>query len=210
MGKLEKIYENSGDFQGFCRGYFDYLSKLMASLDAEQIQTFVEVLESAQHENKTVFIVGNGGSASTAQHMANDLIHRRTGGQAIKAIALVDNPAVLSAISNDKGYEHLFVAQLEVLFSPGDKLIAISASGNSPNVIAAAEWVRAQDGTVVALVGFDGGKLKQLADVVIQIKADKGEYGPVEDIHMILDHLIYSWFCLKIQFTDQKLLSTRR
>jgi D-sedoheptulose 7-phosphate isomerase len=99
----------------------------------------------------------------------------------------------LTAIGNDAGHENLFVYQLRIHYRPGDKLIAISASGNSPNVVEAARWVKKRGGRVVGLVGFDGGELKRLADVVIHAKTPKGEYGPVEDIHIIMDHLFYSW-----------------
>jgi len=103
------------------------------------------------------------------------------------------------AVANDTGYENIFVNQLRIHYRKGDKLVAISASGNSPNVVVAAEWVKKQGGAVIALVGFDGGKLKEIGDVVVQVKAVKGEYGPVEDIHMILDHLVSYWLQYQIQ-----------
>ena len=107
------------------------------------------------------------------------------------------------AIANDDGYESLFVNQLRVHYRHGDKLVAISASGNSPNVIAAAEWVRKQGGVVMSLVGFDGGKLKDISDIVIHVKSEEGEYGPVEDIHMIMDHLLANWLQYKVQREQQ-------
>ena len=96
-------------------------------------------------------------------------------------------------------YDNIFVNQLRIHYSPGDRLVAISASGNSPNLIEAAKWVKQRDGTVMSLVGFDGGKLKQISDVSIHVKTLNGEYGPVEDIHMIMDHLLANWFQCKIQ-----------
>jgi D-sedoheptulose 7-phosphate isomerase len=117
-----------------------------------------------------------------------------------RAMSLTDNAAVMLAIANDDGYDRLFVNQLRVHYRPGDKLVAISASGNSPNVVCAAEWVKKQGGTVISLVGFDGGRLKDISDVLIHVKSEKGEYGPVEDIHMIMDHLLANWLQLKVQF----------
>ena len=99
----------------------------------------------------------------------------------------------MTAIANDTGYENLFAYQLRIHYRPGDKLVAISASGNSPNVVEAARWVKKRGGRVVGLVGFDGGELKRLSDVVIHVETQKGEYGPVEDIHMVVEHLIYTW-----------------
>jgi D-sedoheptulose 7-phosphate isomerase len=110
----------------------------------------------------------------------------------------------MTAIGNDTGFENLFVSQLRIHHRPGDKLIAISASGNSPNVVRGAEWVKDRGGRVIALVGFDGGKLKGLADVVIHAETPKGEYGPVEDIHMILDHLVYTWLLKRHRANQQR------
>ncbi len=101
--------------------------------------------------------------------------------------------AVITAIVNDAGYHNVFVYQLQIHFKPGDMLVAISASGNSPNVVAAAKWVKNHGGKVVGLVGFDGVQLKTLCDLVIHAKTPKGEYGPVEDVHMVLNHLVYTW-----------------
>ena len=144
----------------------------------------------------SVFFIGNGGSAATASHMSNDLSlgsHTCEDDLPFRSLALTDNAAVTTAIANDHGYDNLFVHQLRVHYRTGDKLVAISASGNSPNVIAAAEWVKKRGGIVIGLVGFDGGKLKNICDIAIHARTSKGEYGPVEDIHIILDHLIYTW-----------------
>ena len=91
------------------------------------------------------------------------------------------------------GFEDIFIRQLQTVYKPGDRLIVISASGNSENVIATAKWVKHRHGKVIGLVGFDGGKLKDYCDILIHIETPKGEYGPVEDAHMVLDHLISTW-----------------
>ncbi|MCX5715878.1 MAG: SIS domain-containing protein [Candidatus Omnitrophica bacterium] len=157
-------------------------------------------LEEARKKQNTIFIIGNGGSAVTASHMANDFaLGSRAGGHKsqYRALSLADNTAVITAISNDCGYDKLFVEQLKVHYRAGDKLVAISASGNSQNVISAAKWVKEQGGTIIGLLGFDGGKLKGICDIAVHIETPKGEYGPVEDIHMIIDHLIYTWLHYK-------------
>jgi D-sedoheptulose 7-phosphate isomerase len=180
----------------FARGYLDYLSDLMQSLDLASVEAFLQELERARDEGRRVFIVGNGGSAATASHMANDfgaLCLKQPGSKPLKAVSLCDNMAFFSAIGNDDGYDMVFVNQLKVLYERGDLLIAISASGNSPNVVKAAEYVRDQGGTTIGLLGFDGGALKGICDVAIVAETGKGQYGPVEDVHLILDHLAAAW-----------------
>jgi D-sedoheptulose 7-phosphate isomerase len=133
--------------------------------------------------------------------MANDLgmCHAGTDGPAFRAHALTDAVPIMTAIANDFGYVDLFTRQLEIHYRPGDLLVAISASGNSPNLLAAASWVRARHGVVLGLLGFSGGALKDLCDASVIVSTETGEYGPVEDVHLILDHLITLWLrrCLR-------------
>lgn len=196
MKTLKDILSTSENAAQFAGAYLDYLSELLRRVDTKAVAAFIQELDEARESQNTVFFIGNGGSAATASHMANDFgvgAHGSEGELPFRALALTDNAAVMTAIANDDGYEHLFVYQLRIHYRPGDKLVAISASGNSPNVVAAAEWVRERGGKVIGLVGFDGGKLKPLCDVVIHAETARGEYGPVEDIHMIVDHLVYAW-----------------
>jgi D-sedoheptulose 7-phosphate isomerase len=148
-----------------------------------------------------VFFIGNGGSAATASHFANDIaIGTRTGdAKPFRAMALTDNVAVLTALANDNGYDSIFVDQLKVHLRDGDALVAISASGNSPNVIAAVEYARSRGAKVVGLTGFDGGKLRTLSDIAIHAQTAKGEYGPVEDLHMVVDHLVGSDLAARVR-----------
>jgi D-sedoheptulose 7-phosphate isomerase len=113
--------------------------------------------------------------------------------------ALTDNNAVLTAISNDAGYEDVFVNQLRVHYRSGDRLVVISASGNSPNVVRAAKWVKAAGGTVLSMVGFDGGALVNLSDIVVHVPSQPGEYGPVEDAHLAVNHVLAHWFQVRLR-----------
>jgi len=206
MDTLETILNKSASATQFARAYLDYLSGLLRRLDAGAIAAFIDELESARSKGNTVFVVGNGGSAAAASHMANDLsvgAHPRDGSQPFRVLALTDNAAAMTAVGNDAGYEHLFTYQLRAHYRPGDKLIAISASGNSPNIVEAARWVQKHGGRVIALVGFDGGELKRLGDLLIHVETPKGEYGPVEDIHVIMHHLIYSWLKARVGFSNR-------
>ena len=202
MKTIESLFNEASDIQQFSKGYFSYLSSLLDELDTNAIASFADEMENARKNQNTIFFIGNGGSASTASHMANDFGTdiRKKGGSDLpfRALSLTDNNAVMMAIANDDGYGNLFVNQLRIHYRPGDILVAISASGNSSNIISAAEWVKERDGIVMSLVGFDGGRLKEISDVVIHVKSQKGEYGPVEDVHMIMDHLLANWLQYKV------------
>jgi D-sedoheptulose 7-phosphate isomerase len=199
------FFNQSKDFKSFARSYAQYISKLLQELDVESLEGLTKEIEEARVKQNTIFVIGNGGSAATASHMANDIgfgVHRHAE-PTVKFMSLTDNVAVLTALANDVGYEQIFVRQLQLYFRPGDKLLVISASGNSPNLVIAAEWVRKQGGQVLGFLGFDGGKLKSLCNQSVIVKTPKGEYGPVEDIHMILDHLLHLWLWGKERFGKQ-------
>lgn len=203
MNNLEELFKKSKDVKEYAQGYLKYLSVLLAQMNIQSIADFVEELESAYKGNNTIFIIGNGGSAATASHMANDIgvdvLKKSKCKKAFRVLSLTDCSPVMLAIANDDGYNNLFVNQLKIHYRPGDKLLAISASGNSPNLIEAVEWVKAKSGKTIGLTGFDGGKLKEICDLVIHVKTPKGDYGPVEDIHLILDHLVATWLQYKMQ-----------
>ena len=105
-------------------------------------------------------------------------------------MSLTDNSSVITAIGNDYGYEQVFVKQLEACLGSGDLLVAISASGNSPNILKAVEYTKENSGITIGLTGFDGGELKKIVDHVLHVPTVKGDYGPVEDVHMMLDHVV--------------------
>jgi D-sedoheptulose 7-phosphate isomerase len=189
------LIADSKNIEGFAKGYFKYLSDLLSNMDTTTIKEFVDELERSQKEQTTVFFAGNGGSAATASHMVNDFgfgtrIHVDP---PVRVLSLSDNVSAITAVANDTGYDNIFIRQLQVYYRHGDKLVVISASGNSPNLVRAAEWVKGKGGKVLGFLGFDGGKLIDICDVAVTVKTPKGEYGPVEDVHMILDHLIYTW-----------------
>ncbi|MBM3249746.1 MAG: SIS domain-containing protein [Candidatus Omnitrophica bacterium] len=209
MNNIERTFNESKNVEQFARGYLNYLSTLLGQLDTKAIADAVKELENAQKNGNTIFLAGNGGSATTASHMANDIgmdVLKKAGIKTpFRALALSGNAALMTAIANDDGYNNIFVNQLKIHYRPGDKLIAISASGNSPNIIEAAEWIKAAGGRVISFIGFDGGKLKNISDVVVHVNTPKGEYGPVEDIHVVLDHLIANWLQYKAKSAEVSL-----
>lgn len=197
MNTIERMLQDSDDIGQFAKKYFNYVSQLFNDMDLDAFGLFVQEMEKARQDRNIIFFIGNGGSAATASHMVNDFgtdIRKRTKTtMPFRVVSLNDNPAVMLAVANDDGYDQIFINQLRVLYHPGDKLVAVSASGNSPNLIHAAQWVKSQGGTVMSFVGFDGGKLKLISDIAIHVKSAKGDYGPVEDIHLILDHMLSYW-----------------
>jgi len=170
--------------------YISILQQTIDQLPHQLIVDVIDVLNQARLQGKQVFIMGNGGSASTASHFVCDLA-KNTRGQSLphfRVIGLADNMALVSAYANDEGYENVFSQQLANLINPGDVVIAISASGNSKNVINAIEEARKHDATTIGFTGFDGGRLGQIVTVHIHVKSMIIEH--VEDIHLILEHII--------------------
>ena len=115
----------------------------------------------------------------------------------MRAISLTDNQPFITAVSNDIGFEHVFEEQLRNMLQLGDVVVAISASGNSPNVVKAIEFANSHGAVSIGLVGFDGGRLREISQIVLHVPTDHGEYGPVEDIHLILDHMITEYLIMK-------------
>lgn len=184
----------------FFAGYGRYLGKLLGNMDFEAMERVVDLMLEKAKAGRTIFFVGNGGSAATSSHFATDLVQcsQPDKGILFKAISLVDNVPLLTALANDYSYEDVFTVQMQNFFSKGDMLVAISGSGNSPNILAAAKLAKEMGGVTVALAGFDGGKLAPLCDHVILVKTEKGEYGPVEDIHMVIDHMFSCYLRMKL------------
>ncbi len=195
MNQLDKIYQDNKSPKEFAGAYLQHLNNVMTKVDLTQIQDFINLLIQKREQGKTIYFIGNGGSAATASHFANDLAigTRTTGLKPFKVQSLTDNNAVMTALGNDDGYDQIFKRQLEIVLNEGDVLVAISASGNSPNLLTAMDYAKKIGAKTVSLTGFDGGKLKAMTEMNIHIPTDKGEYGPVEDAHMILDHLVGSY-----------------
>ena len=184
----------------FATAYFEYLGKILKKIDPQAIGRFIQTLLEARQRGASIFMIGNGGSASTASHYANDLaIGTNSYEKPFRVISLTDNQAVISAIGNDFGFEEVFVRQLQVLGQKGDVVVAISASGNSPNLLRAFKYAKTVGIRTVAITAFDGGKMKTMADDGIHVPTGPKEYGPAEDAHMVLDHLIGAYLVRLVQ-----------
>ncbi len=170
--------------------YIALLQQTIDQLPREEIVKVIDLLHSARFSGRQVFIMGNGGSASTASHFVCDLAKntRREGWPRYKVIGLADNMAIFSAYANDEGYENVFCEQLANLLEPDDIVIAISASGNSSNVVSAIQFAKSQNAFTIGFTGFDGGVLGTLVDINLHIKSNIIEH--VEDLHLMLEHMI--------------------
>ena len=179
----------------------DYLAETRAALDGlsvQEIRAFIEALEQAYREGRQVLIIGNGGSAASATHLAVDLSKTvlgrpvNRGAKRFRALALTTDVSVLTAWANDFSFDDVFAEQIEALGQPGDLLVVITGSGNSPNVVAGAVTAKRLGMRAIGLLGFDGGRVKDLLETHILVRSD--DYGHVEDMHMVLVHLVTGYF----------------
>jgi len=189
MNNIDRFYTR--DPIVFAGAYIDYLAQVTKRIDVNEIGRFIKTLLDARERAATVFFIGNGGSAATASHFANDLaIGTQSYEKPFRAISLTDNHAIITAVANDFGYQDVFVRQLRMLGKPGDVVVGISASGNSPNVVSAFEYARSAGIKSFAITAFDGGRMREMADEGIHVPTAPKEYGPAVDAHMMIDHLV--------------------
>ena len=200
MNNIDRIFTVNPKI--FADSYLTYLQSVLNSIDTNEVAKFIETLLEAREKRANIFFIGNGGSAATASHFANDIsIGTNDYDVPFKAISLTDNLSILTAIGNDFGYEEVFVRQLRILGQLGDVVVGITASGNSKNLIKAFEYAGKIGIKTVAITAFDGGELKKIADEGIHVTTCLKEYGPAEDAHMILDHLIGAYLMRFIKIT---------
>ena len=187
----------------FARSYINYLKTILDRINVDEVEDFITEILDARARGAAMYFIGNGGSASTASHFANDLaIGTNDYELPFRAISLTDNVSILTALGNDFGYDQIFEKQLRVLGREGDVLVSISASGNSPNLLRAIEYAQKSNIKTVAITAFDGGKMKEIADMGIHIPTGLKEYGPAEDSHMILDHLVGAYLMRVIKIAE--------
>ena len=174
----------------FIKLYTRQLTQVLNLLPEDKLFEINDILQDARETGKQVFVIGNGGSAAAASHMVCDFSKntREAGKNRMRVLCLNDNIPSVLAYANDEGYEVIFSEQLLALGRPGDVLIAISGSGNSTNVLKAIETAHEMKIKVVGLIGFQGGKVKDVADVCLIIPSDSMEM--IEDVHLIINHIL--------------------
>ena len=172
--------------------YKKLINTTLDSSDNGEIEKFIEMLVDAYKNDKFVFVIGNGGSAANASHLAQDLAKgtRKSKDQTrrLKALSLTDNLPFITAQGNDEGYDSIFEQQLRTFAKPGDYVVAISGSGNSPNIINAIEWANNNGLVTVGITGFDGGKLKKISHHSVNVVLN--DMCTAESIHTIIFHYV--------------------
>jgi len=194
---------NTKDMDFFLKTYKAQLIDRIKNISAEVMSNIVlELIRASENKNR-VFVLGNGGSAATASHIVNDFGAglKRRDILCLDIVSLSDNIATVTALSNDIGYDEIYIKQLEGIIKKNDILMAISCSGDSENIIRAARYAKKNNAIVIGLTGFNGGKLKKLSDINYHVQTKHGEYGLVEDVHMIFDHILYTYF-IKMKNND--------
>ncbi len=178
----------------FAEAYKNELLKTLETIDLDRVEQAIAWFREARDKGRTIFVCGNGGSAATASHFVTDVLKGASYGRDVRfrILALTDSLSTITAYSNDVCYDCVFAEQLKNFARPGDLLMAISGSGNSPNVLEAVRAARAAGCRTIALTGRDGGKLGPLADLNIQVR--EPHMGRIEDAHMIVCHMICYYF----------------
>jgi len=191
-------------FRDFANAYLEGLEACRRELSLERVEAVLNILLAARREGRQIFILGNGGSASAASHLACDLGKGTSAPDVprFRAISLTDNTALLTAWANDTSYEMVFREQLENLLEPGDVVIGISASGNSPNVLRAIEYANEHGATTIGFVGSGGSKLKRLVKVDVTVSSTN--VGQAEELHLTLNHLLTQYLAQALRNEAQK------
>ncbi len=172
--------------------YLDDFSALLKKVDAKEVEALVDLLAEAYREERFVFVIGNGGSGANASHLCEDLgkgtLHDFEKQKRLKVLSLTDNTPYILAYGNDLGYDRIFVEQLKNFAQPGAVLIAISGSGNSPNVLKAVEYANSIGMKTVGITGYDGGKLRKMCRLGVHVPSHN--MGAVESVHLVLFHYL--------------------
>ena len=181
------------DFLEAAKNYQRRLTEALSLIPLPAVQQLAEALLSAWQEKRQVFLFGNGGSAANANHIANDLMYgiSKQFGHALRVNALSASTAVLTCLANDEGYDSIYVRQLAVLANKGDLVIALSGSGNSPNILKALAWCSENQVRSFAILGYTGGKAKQLATDPIHVPVNDMQIS--EDLQLVVGHMAMQW-----------------
>lgn len=177
------------DLTNFTPDYFTHVSILISNIEYSILYRIIKLIIKTYSRDRSIFVIGNGGSAATASHFAADLA-KNVMGKKIKSVCLTDSIPWLTAVANDLSYDQVFSEQLKTYARTGDLLVIFSASGNSPNLVRATKWARQNKLKTVAFLGFNGGKLQSMVDISLVVKSS--DYGHVESIHSLLTHYLIS------------------
>jgi D-sedoheptulose 7-phosphate isomerase len=196
------VMKRTEEVHKYLHNYKSRLTEILELIDSNMLEKVISAMITAFKNNKTVYVIGNGGSAATASHMQADFSFfvRYFTKFRPKIIALTDNVPLITAVGNDTAFEDIFVEQMRGRFTEGDVLLAISASGNSPNLVKATQFANKLGCVTISFIGFNGGELKNISKIPLYTPNPKGDYGPIEDVHMILNHVIVNYLSKDEEF----------
>jgi D-sedoheptulose 7-phosphate isomerase len=184
-------------FKDYTSSYFSTVKNTLDKINTNRFSDAFSLVLKTIVSSGNIYFIGNGGSAGTANHLVNDLLIglKKRINLDVKAISLCANSPVMTCISNDIGYDEVFSKQLEPVAQKGDLIIAISASGNSPNIVKALEFAQTKNIPVIGITGFDGGYLKKMCTQSIHIPTEIGDYEVAEDVHLMVGHIMSTYIC---------------
>jgi D-sedoheptulose 7-phosphate isomerase len=196
------------DIAAYWLDYTRHLSAAAGSVRAERLAAAAQVLDKAYRSGASVYVCGNGGSAAISNHLVCDHLKGTQTDTNLqpRVVSLSSTIETITAIANDIGYDDIFVYQLRTLARPGDTLITVSSSGDSENIVRAAQWAKDNGVAVIAMTGFDGGRSAALSDVNLHVTGDN--YGVIEDIHQSLMHVLSQY--LRQAAMPEDLLRSRK
>jgi D-sedoheptulose 7-phosphate isomerase len=194
MNKLKEMYGSASSAENYAKQYVEHMVNVLKSLDTKTVMTVSDIIEKTAENNQSFFVVANGGSAAVSTHWVNDLSANTVvdGKPGFRVISLTDNASSLTALGNDASFDEVFTIQLKANMRPGDVVLFMSVSGNSPNLVSAMNYANANGATTIACTGMDGGALKEGSHHCIHTPSTKDEYGPIEDIFSIIMHIAQS------------------
>jgi len=198
MHYLANLFQQAGGFEPYARGYFDRVAELARLIDLSAVCRAAEHIGKTRETGNALYFFANGGSAAVAAHWVNDLMAgaNQEGMPPFRAYCLTDNTSTVTAIGNDSAFENIFRDQLRAYVRPGDVALAMSVSGNSENIIRGLRAAREAGAVTIGIAGMSGGRMAECCDVFIHIPCTADEYGPVEDLFSLLEHLITGWLTM--------------
>lgn len=196
--RMAQLFANAPDAAGYIRAHLDRTAEVLEALDPQPVAQLLQQIEALCAAGKTLYVCGNGGSASVAGAWVNDLSANSVvkGKPGFRVLSLADSGAVVTALANDISFEEVFAEQLRAWMQPGDLVLGMSCSGNSENVLRAIRYANENGGQTAAICGFDGGKLKDLAQLSILVESSQDEYGPVEDAFSVIMHAVVGYLTM--------------
>jgi D-sedoheptulose 7-phosphate isomerase len=199
MHQLRTYFDASSSGAEYAAQYAKRMAAILQAFDSAAIGKTIEILQAASANDKTIFTMGNGGSAAIASTFVNDLGPNTIveGLPPFRMVSLTDNVDSVTSLANDSGYQHIFEYQLRAMMRPGDVVVAMSVSGNSPNIVRGVEYANSNGATSIGWTGFAGGKLGEICDVHVNIPTALDEYGPAEDMFSVLGHMCATYITMK-------------